>query len=222
MAVTIVVGLWLDMAVPVYGQWMTNAGVFCVFAYVLRRSSRSEARTLWIGLVIGFLGELFLCFGWGLYTYRYENLPLFVPPGHALLFFAGTKAGAWVPRWFPAVVCVGFMLVVLIAAGIYGYTSEVLWFGLFGVAFIIGRDRQVYSVMLVMALALELLGTYWGAWKWAPEVNGLGLPSLNPPLTAGVFYCWLDLMVLGLGRALDRLFPEGIFKNVFRKAAGMF
>ena len=40
-------------------------------------------------LVIATAGEIVLSLGWGLYTYRLDNIPLFVPPGHVLLLLLG-------------------------------------------------------------------------------------------------------------------------------------
>lgn len=202
-ATTIVVGLCLDAWIPEHGQTLANVWVFGVYGYVLLRSSRSEVRMLLICTVLGFLGELFLCFGWGLYTYRLENLPLFVPPGHALLFFAGCRASELMPTWFPKAVGITSGAVVLAMAVVWGYTADLLWFGIFLAVVAVGRDRQIYSVMLIMALLLELLGTYLGAWQWAPEIPYLGLSSWNPPLAAGAFYCFLDLWVLATVRCLD-------------------
>lgn len=204
-AVTIVVGLGLDAWVPVYGQTLTNVGVFAVYGFLLLKSSRQEAQTLVICALLGLMGELVLCFGWGLYTYRLENLPLFVPPGHALLFFAGFRARASMPAWFPRIVLVTSSVVVLALVVIWGFTAELLWFGLFLSVLTFGKDKQLYSVMLVMALMLELLGTYLGAWRWAAEVPYLGLHSSNPPLAAGAFYCCLDLLVLASAGLLTKV-----------------
>ena len=32
---------------------------------------------------------------WGVYTYRLENLPSFVPPCHGLVYLAGASLAAW-------------------------------------------------------------------------------------------------------------------------------
>ena len=36
--------------------------------------------------------ELFLSMVWGLYQYRWGNVPLFVPPGHGLLYLFALRA----------------------------------------------------------------------------------------------------------------------------------
>ena len=210
---TICLGLTLDTSLPIWGQTLTNVLTFSVFAYVLIKSTAEEARILLICTVLALAGEIFLCFGWGLYTYRLGNLPWFVPPGHALLFFAGYKLSQTVPRWFPRLVTVLALLTVSTQVFAFGYTSELLWIGLYLFFHALDRERTIYSVMLVLALGLELIGTYLGAWVWAEEVRFFGLSSMNPPLMAGAFYCVLDYLVL----STDRLLPKGIFWQ-FRNA----
>ena len=39
-------------------------------------------------VIIGFLGEHFFSRGLDMYTYRLENVPHYVPPGHALVYVA--------------------------------------------------------------------------------------------------------------------------------------
>lgn len=208
-SLTILVGLGLDTWIQSHGQILANVGVFAVYGFVLFKSSRQEARTLLICAVLGFVGEVFLCFVWGLYTYRLGNLPLFVPPGHALLFLAGCRARDLMPDWFPRAVLMSSTVAVLALVGIWGFTAELLWFGLFLAVFLLGKDRKLYAVMLVMALLLELLGTYLGAWRWTPEVPYFGLASSNPPLAAGAFYCFLDLWALATTGLLDRFLSRG-------------
>ena len=50
--------------------------------------------------------------------------------------------------------------------------------------------------MFVLALAMEIYGTWLGNWAWDIDVPWLGLTTINPPLAAGAFYCMLDLLVV--------------------------
>ena len=58
------------------------------------------------------------------------------------------------------------------------------------------RQRRLYASTFVLALALELYGTWLGNWSWAHEVPGMPLVTTNPPGAAGAFYCALDALVL--------------------------
>ncbi|MEM1180396.1 MAG: hypothetical protein AAGM22_18780 [Acidobacteriota bacterium] len=202
---TIAAGLALEAAAPVPGQAAANVLVIGVYLWLLSRSSRVEARRLLLCAGLGFLGEVFLCLIWGLYDYRLGNLPLYVPFGHALLFVAGLRLSHLAPRWLPTLVVTSSTGAVVALVIFAGHTAELLWFGLFLAVFAVGRDRAVYSVMLMTALALEMAGTAPGAWRWAETVPYLGLACGNPPFAAGAFYCLLDLWVLSSTRLVRRL-----------------
>ena len=79
-----------------------------------------------------------------------------------------------------------------------------LLFLLFAGCLAFGRDRVLYSVMFVLALAMELYGTALGNWTWRAAVPGLGIGAANPPFAAGAFYALLDLLVLAAVSAFGR------------------
>jgi hypothetical protein len=55
--------------------------------------------------------------------------------------------------------------------------------------------------MLLLALAMELWGTWLGNWAWRREVPWIGLVTDNPPLAAGAFYSALDMLVVATAAA---------------------
>jgi len=69
------------------------------------------------------------------------------------------------------------------------------------------RSRRLYATMLLLALAMELWGTWLGNWTWRRDVPWLGLVTANPPLAAGAFYAALDLLVVATVAALRRQSP---------------
>lgn len=160
---------------------------------------------LYLCLVWSTAGEIFLSLVWGLYTYRLENVPFFIPPGHVLLFYLGMVLAPKVPRAFVLVVPV-------LAAGYAAYASysgidtlSIPLIALFILCWMHAPGRRLYSVMLMAALALELYGTWIGNWSWHSDVPYVGLHSLNPPLAAGAFYCALDVLVGMTARAIRRM-----------------
>jgi hypothetical protein len=75
-------------------------------------------------------------------------------------------------------------------------TLDTLLFTLFLACLLFGGARRLYAVMFVLALAMEIYGTWLGNWTWTADVPWLGLTSINPPLAAGAFYSVLDLLVV--------------------------
>jgi hypothetical protein len=197
---TITGGLLLDQHWARYGQVVVSVLAWIVLAALWRRSSPGERPALAACLIFATAGEVFLSLVWGLYEYRLGNIPLFVPPGHVLLFFLGTRLAERIPAggewWIAAMVAP----LVLLFAWNGRDTLGPLLYALFVLCLWISPARRLYAVMFVLALAMELYGTWMGNWVWASRVPWLGLSADNPPLAAGAFYCVLDLLVISATR----------------------
>jgi cellobiose-specific phosphotransferase system component IIC len=202
--ITITGGLLVDHYAGLAGQLAVGVWAWAAFFRILDTAPAEWRLPLYLCLIWSTAGEIFLSLVWGLYTYRLENVPFFIPPGHVLLFYFGLVVAAKVPR--------SFVMLVPIAAAAYavfaivrGYdTLSVPMIMLFLLCWLQPAGRRLYSVMLIAALAMELYGTWVGNWSWRPDVPYLGLHSPNPPLAAGAFYCALDVLVGLTGRGLLR------------------
>ena len=201
---TVLAGLALDQHWARYGQVAVSAATWLVLAALWARTSARERPSLAACLAFATAGEVFLSLVWGLYEYRLGNIPLFVPPGHVLLFFLGTQIAARLPEraeWWVALLA---LPVVAAFAWSGRDTLGPLLYGLFLLCLAISPSRRLYATMFVLSLAMELYGTWMGNWVWARQVPWLGLAADNPPLAAGAFYCVLDLLVVSVATRLAR------------------
>ena len=199
---TVVAGLAIDQHWARHGQLFVNAATWIVLAALWSRTEARSRPSLVACLAFATVGEVFLSLMWGLYEYRLGNIPLFVPPGHVLLFFLGTQIAARIPRggeWWVAVLAAP---VVAAFAWSGRDTLGPLLYALFLLCLAISPSRRLYATMFVLALAMELYGTWMGNWVWARQVPWLGLAADNPPLAAGAFYCVLDLLVVSVATRL--------------------
>lgn len=192
---TLAVGLYIDVALGLAGQLAMGVLAWAVFFQLLRGSRDASRHALYACLIWSTAGEIFLSLVWGLYTYRLENVPFFIPPGHVMLFWLGSVLAPRVPGWF--LVAVAALASAYAAAALWsGFdTLSVLLVGLFLLCMLRPEGRRLYATMFVLALLLELYGTWLGNWAWHPAVPYLGLTSFNPPLAAGAIYCVLDVLV---------------------------
>lgn len=192
----IVGGLLFDQKVEFWGQTLTNLAMWALLLYWLRRASAAEQTGLVACVLYATLGEIFLSLIWGLYEYRLSNIPLFVPPGHALLFMLGAilaaRARDWIV-WFAPLAATPFVCLLLLSGT---GTLDALLFAIFLLCLVFGRAKRLYAVMFVLSLAMEIYGTWLGNWTWEPVVPWLGLTTINPPLAAGAFYSVLDMLVV--------------------------
>ena len=165
---TIALGLLVDQHWPVYGQHVVNAAAWLVLAILWRRSLPSQRPALLACLLYATAGEVFLSLAWGLYDYRLGNIPLFVPPGHVLLFYLGMQITARLPErseWWIAALA-------LPAVALFAWngrdTLGPLLYLMFAACMALSPSRRLYATMFVLSLAMELYGTWLGNWTWAP------------------------------------------------------
>jgi hypothetical protein len=148
---------------------------------------------------------------WGVYTYRLHNLPLFVPPGHGLIYLAGislSESRLVRSRARPFLWAVTAGAVAWALAGLT-VLPRLDVAGALGVAVFLfflwrGRAPVVYAGVFVVVAFLELWGTAIGLWQWHAITPGLGLPMGNPPSGAMSGYVLFDVVAIGLTARLLR------------------
>jgi hypothetical protein len=145
----------------------------------------------------------------GVYLYRFENVPMYVPPGHGLVYLAALSIGRSVFVRAHAQACAAAVLVVGGAYAAYGLffadRTDVLgafWY-LCLVGFILwGPSRGLYIGAFLCVTYLELAGTTLGTWAWQTH-DPTGLVAIgNPPSGAAGGYGWFDLAALLVGPVL--------------------
>lgn len=193
-------GLAIDQFGGAWGQAAVNVMTWILFLVLMVRSGREDRLPLMACLVFATLGEVVLALVWGLYDYRQGNLPLFVPPGHVLLYALGLAVAAKIPRSIPSVTAIVAIVVAVALAATKHDELSVPLVILFVLCVAFGPAPKLYSSMFILALVMELIGTWMGNWTWAREAPGIGFVTLNPLFAAGAFYCVLDWLV-GLVRS---------------------
>jgi hypothetical protein len=136
------------------------------------------------------------------YTYRLENLPTFVPPGHGLVYLAGMSLAVLAARRPTALL--GMAIAGATAWAVLGLTvlpaTDVS--GAIGCTFLVVvllvTRRPVYAGVFLVVAALEIYGTAVGTWTWQSVVPGLGIPQGNPPSGAASGYVVFDVLALTL------------------------
>jgi len=143
------------------------------------------------------------------YTYRFDNVPMYVPPGHGLVYLAALAIGrtAYVQAHLP-----GCTVAAIVGVGAYaGYGVGVadhpdmlgaFWF-LCLVGFLLwGPSQGLYVGAAVVVTYLEVVGTHVGTWTWQQyDPTGI-VPIGNPPSGAAGGYGWFDLAALLLAPPL--------------------
>jgi hypothetical protein len=205
MVATLAIGLAADVHTGFIGQMLISAVVWAVLFHLLRQVDPHERKAAFTCLAIATVGEIILSLGWGLYTYRLDNIPHFVPPGHVLMLLLGVGLARRMPDGM-AIAVLGGATLYAGAATIGGFDTfaSVLVVLLLAVTFAFPQHRRLYASTFLLSLVLELYGTWLGNWTWMEAVPKLRLMTTNPPALAGVFYATLDACVFGTMLLLAR------------------
>jgi hypothetical protein len=216
--------LWIDRFVTLPGQLLLGALTAAALFVALRPlSPRLRAQTLLV-VAVATVGEVMGSIVWGLYTYRLENLPAFVPPAHGLVFVGGVALGAAAARR-PRLL-VGVALAGVVGWGAAGVTvlpradvSGALGAAALALFLLRGRAPAVYAGVFLVVAALELYGTALGTWAWAERAPGTPLTQGNPPSGIAAGYVLFDIVALALAPRLLRLASKLQEKTASRPAA---
>jgi hypothetical protein len=207
--------LWLDRADGGGGHWSQRALGLLTWVVLLAAlrgvSPTVRAQT---AVVIAFATVVEFVFSptLGVYTYRFHNVPMFVPPGHGLVYLSAFALGqAQVVRrhlraWTVLVVVVGGGWA---AYGLFLAQRPDLLGGLWYLCLVLflwlGPSRTVYVGAFAAVSYLELVGTGLGNWVWSTQ-DPTGMVSIgNPPSGAAGGYGWFDLAGLLAAPYLLRL-----------------
>lgn len=86
---TMLVGLVIDQFVVGYGQLLVSLWTVTLFLILVLCSPKRESIQFCICLCLALFGEFVLSDLGELYIYRERSIPVFVPPGHVLLYCCG-------------------------------------------------------------------------------------------------------------------------------------
>jgi len=191
-------GLWADVHTELPGQLAIGAAVWVLFLGLIAPLPAQERRLYLACVAIATAGELFLSLAWGLYTYRLGNVPMFVPPGHALMLMLGLSLTRRMPEKAAVAILGGAGAYTLLAAASGLDTLAVPLYLMLAVSVLaLPAYTRMFASSFVLTLTLELYGTALGNWSWQRDVPWIGLVTTNPPAIAGAFYCTLHALVFG-------------------------
>lgn len=158
-----------------------------------------------IAVAFATAGEHFASIYMGGYTYRFENVPLYVPPGHGMVYLT---AVALARSGFFLKYARKIALFVVVTCGIWslwgisgipeqGDQVGAILYCVFLIYLFKGRSPMVYLAAFFITTWLEIIGTAAGTWKWATLEPIFQLSQGNPPSGVSAWYCLVDAVAIG-------------------------
>ena len=204
--------LWCDRTAGLAGQLALGALTWALLLWWLAHETPTVRMQTAVVVVLATVVELVFS-GWlGVYVYRLDHVPMYVPPGHGLVYLAALAIGRTAVLRRHARTAVRATVVVAGLWAVWGVaiSDRTDLLGLFWylclVGFLLwGRSTLLYVGAFLVVSYLELVGTRWGVWQWRPYDTVVGwVPMGNPPSIAAGGYGWFDLWALLLAPGLLR------------------
>lgn len=199
------------------GQFYLNFIVFLFTLILWFFANKQLKKLIFIMIFLSYLGEIIFCKLLGWYTYRLGNIPFYVPFGHAIVFASGyilseleilKKYDNQLKNIFIYTFFVVFVLLFFLGNDLFSLISGILFM------LLIRRKRwqTLYFYIAYCVIFIELVGTYYGAWKWK-SVLYKNISTLNPPLGAVFFYAGGDVLLVKIVQIYDRFILNKSFKK---------
>ena len=187
------------------------------FLFGLLMGENKEVRMqVIIAVAFATAGEHFASIYMQGYTYRFGNVPAYVPPGHGMVYLTAValaRSGFFLKYSRRIAAFVVLTCGIWSLWGISGYPEQgdqvgALLFCVFLIYLFKGRSPMVYLAAFFITTWLELIGTAAGTWKWATIEPVLSLSQGNPPSGVAAWYCLVDAVAIGGAPVLLRVFTK--------------
>ncbi|ANQ47836.1 hypothetical protein MY04_0454 [Flammeovirga sp. MY04] len=193
------------------GKPITSISVLLLYIFLFKQSSLKIKYLMLVMVPLSWLGELLCCVILDMYDYRGNQIPLYVPIGHACIFSLGwhinqffdAKTQEKIKKVLTPSFLILFTFIIL-------YFQDTLSFAL-GILFFWALRRKNYSsfylIMSCLVLWIEIVGTALHVWKW--DTFQWIFQTINPPIGAMFIYIGGDMILGRLCRFLLRLKKVG-------------
>ncbi len=178
-----------------------------------------------VAVTFATIGEHFASIYMAGYTYRLENVPAFVPPGHGIVYLTAVVLGRsgffqqYARKIIVFVVLVGGLWSFLTLTGSVGRNDQIgtILFCVYLIYLFKGRSPMVYLGAFFITTWVELVGTSIGTWNWAAIDPASTLTQGNPPSGVAAWYCLVDAVAMGCAPFVLDIMSRGLVFLGYKK-----
>ena len=195
----------IDSVASIELQYALGVAGWISLITILAGECKYVRAQVFVAVTFATIGENFASIYMSGYTYRLENLPWFVPPGHGLVYLTAIVIGRTdlflkhARAIAACVVIVGGAWAVLALTAVIGREDEIgtVLFCIYLLFLFKGRSPMVYLGAFFITTWVELIGTSLGTWTWAAIDPASTLTQGNPPSGVAAWYCLVDAVAMG-------------------------
>src|SRR2546425_5065704 len=207
------IGLCADSRVTAqWQQYLLGVLTFSVLYLAALKAPREQRAQVWTCVGVATCFEVFGSLVWGIYQYRLHNMPLFVPPGHGIVYLFGLLAAKTpvvmrsarrVAHFVPAAAGAWALAGLTVLPAVTGRVDVqgALCLPVFAYFLLRSPRWPLFAAIFIIVSELEIFGTSFGNWYWMPVAPWTHIPSGNPPSVIAGGYCVIDASVLLVIRA---------------------
>jgi hypothetical protein len=213
------VGLFADSRVTALWQQDLLGGIsFAALYLAALKAPREQRLQVWVCVAVATGYEIFGSLVWGIYRYRFHNLPLYVPAGHGIVYLFGLLAAstplvrhqgrrvAYAVLGVATLWAAAGLTVLPVITGRLDVQGA-LWLPYLAWFLLRSPRWPVFAAIFVIVGELEICGTSFGNWTWMPVAPWTHIASGNPPSVVAGGYCVIDATVLSVLWLLRRYEP---------------
>ncbi len=217
----------IDSVASIQLQYALGVAGWASLIFILVGECKYVRAQVFVAVTFATIGENFASIYMSGYTYRLENLPWFVPPGHGLVYLTAIVLGrcdlflSYARKIAAFVVVVGSTWSVLALTGVIGRQDQIgtILFCIYLLYLFKGRSPMVYLGAFFITTWVELIGTSLGTWNWAAIDPASTLTQGNPPSGVAAWYCLVDAVAMScavpvMNMADKALNLFGVKKNI--------
>lgn len=189
------------------GRQITNVMALVYFAGFYYAAEKPLRKLMLVMVGLSYIGELIFCTLLGMYAYRTDMIPFYVPLGHAIVYASGYvyayTAWAYAKEKHLKKYFLLFFALLFLGVGLFLQDYFSLFFGI-GFFWLLKRKQwqNLYCFIALCVIFIELVGTYFQCWAWEPTIFGY-FPASNPPMGAVFFYAGGDSLLAKIVKAWD-------------------
>lgn len=215
--VLILFGLFLDsfhmINITENAQLYANISMLIGFLLTFWQVTKRLKEQMIFAVFIAIFGEYLFSIALGMYTYRLQNVPHYVPLGHALVYVAVlyfSKAASIIKhristeKIFTIFIFIYATFFLILKNDVFGFVMTIATLLILRNKL---KERLFYLTMYIAVAFLEIVGTTYQCWWWPTTAWDVipFLPSHNPPSGISFFYFLLDLGTLWLYKQRHKL-----------------
>ena len=187
-----------------YAQTLATILVIIAFYRSYSHSSKRVQFVMITGVFVGFAGEILFSLVFGMYHYRFGNIPLWVGFGHSLIYSSVYQLIRYRFVLEHQRLVKIFLISFVVLYTLFWFYKDNDLFGLlttigFLILLVIAKKSQIFFLVMFLVVAyIEQVGTTTLTWYWPTTLMSYfeNIPSGNPPSGIAIFYFLFDYIVL--------------------------